>query len=57
MTTVTAPPITTLRPETVEKLSDPDLERELTLAAMRTHRHARYELLLAERRRRRRAAA
>ncbi|MGZ4289924.1 MAG: hypothetical protein ACXVQZ_04835 [Gaiellaceae bacterium] len=57
MTTMTAPPSSRLKPETIAKLTDRELERELTIAAIRSHRHERYELLLGERRRRTHNAA
>jgi hypothetical protein len=54
MTTIAAPPV---RPDTVRALSDRELERELTLAALRQERRSRFELLLSERRRRMRRPA
>ena len=50
MTALTAPPID---PEFAARLSDAELEQELTLAALTTAREQHYELLLNERRRRR----
>ncbi len=49
MTTITAPEI---RPETVGALTREELERELTLATLTSHREQTFNLLLAERRRR-----
>jgi hypothetical protein len=40
-------------PTRLEALSDAELERELTLAALTERRRGRFDLLLAERRRRR----
>ncbi len=40
--------------EAVETLTDVELEREITLAALHTRRSLRFDALLSERRRRRR---
>jgi hypothetical protein len=49
MKTLTEPPIT---PAQMKWLSDEELEQELTIAALDSHRTARFDLLLAERERR-----
>jgi hypothetical protein len=54
MTALTAPPID---PAIAAKLSDGELEEELTLASLTTAREATFEVLLAERRRRRTGCA
>jgi hypothetical protein len=41
------------QPKDIASLTDEELERELTIAALSTRRSGQYEALLAERRRRR----
>jgi hypothetical protein len=43
------------QPKDIASLTDEELERELTIAALSSRRTARYEALLAERLRRRQA--
>jgi hypothetical protein len=54
MRTITAARIP---PETVKRLTDDELERELTLTALRSHRRAVFDALLEERQFRHREAS